>query len=269
MTATAVPVGTVACRSRCGIREVAAVARATGGRAGPRDRRWNVTITRIFALAVFFGAFLSFSLEPMVGRLILPRFGGAPAVWNTALVFFQVMLLAGYAYAHFATAWLGTRRTAVLHLCVVLLALASFPVVAPHDWAPPASGSPIPSLLGYLLRHVGIPFLVVSAGTPLLQKWFAATSQARTRDPYFLYAASNAGSLAGLLIYPTVLEPSFGLRPQSWYRALGFGMLAVLMGSCAGAVWRSRRTAALGDEACGGTGTAPQMIKIDARTRLR
>jgi hypothetical protein len=226
-------------------------------------------MARLFPLAVFAGAFLSFSLEPMVGRMILPRFGGAPAVWTTAMLFFQAMLLAGYAYAHLATAWLGTRRTTVLHLVVVLLALLSLPVVVPADWTPTAEGSPVPCLLGYLLRYVGSPFLVICAGTPLLQKWFAATSQAESRDPYVLYAASNSGSLAGLLSYPILIEPNLGLRQQAWFWALGYGVVVVLLGSCALTVWRYPRSAPLGSSADDGTGTDNAVIKIDFLTRLR
>ncbi|HSJ14335.1 MAG TPA: hypothetical protein VK939_07960, partial [Longimicrobiales bacterium] len=160
----------------------------------------------LHAGAGFLAAALLFSLEPLVGKLLLPRLGGAPAVWNTCLLFFQAMLLAGYAYAHFGVKRLGVRRHARVHVVLVALSLAALPP-ALGAGEPPVESSPVGWLLLQLLRAIGLPFLVISATAPLVQKWFSASEHPGARDPYFLYAASNLGSLAGLLLYPLVLEP--------------------------------------------------------------
>src|SRR5947209_1349970 len=131
----------------------------------------------------------------MAGKMVLPLFGGASAVWTTCLVFFQVALLAGYAYAHASTTWLGARRQAALHLALLLAPAAVLPVAVSRALAPAGAADPAPWLLLTLLLAVGLPFFVVAASAPLLQKWFADTGHPDARDPYFLYAASNLGSL--------------------------------------------------------------------------
>ncbi len=150
----------------------------------------------------------------MVAKMILPLLGGSPSVWNTSLAFYQVCLLIGYSYAHFGSRWLGTRRHALLHLNLLLAALLLLPVVLPIHWFASGSHNPVNVVLGGLATMVGLPFLVMSAGAPLLQKWFATCKHSAARDPYFLYAASNAGSIAGLLAYPLVLEPTLSLSRQ-------------------------------------------------------
>jgi hypothetical protein len=181
---------------------------------------------------------LLFLVEPMIAKMILPKFGGTPAVWNTCMVFFQAALLAGYAYAHATTRWLGVRRQAILHSALLLLPLISLPIAVSKDWAPPVEENPAPVLLGLLLVSVGLPFFVVAASAPLLQKWFAATGHSASRDPYFLYAASNLGSLLGLLAYPSLIEPSLLLNSQGRWWAGGYGLLVILSLVCACAVWR-------------------------------
>src|SRR5207247_498042 len=161
----------------------------------------------VYATTIFVTAALLFLVQPMFARMVLPMLGGSPAVWNTALVFYQSALLAGYAYTHFATRRLGVRRQAWLHLVLVLAALASLPIAVPRGWEPPTQHSPVGWMLGLLAVGIGLPFFVVSTTGPLLQKWFAATRHRAARDPYFLYAASNLGSMLGLLSYPIVLEP--------------------------------------------------------------
>src|ERR1051326_8915961 len=194
----------------------------------------------LFAITAFTSAFLGFSLQPMMARMILPCFGGAPAVWNTAMVFFQATLLVGYAYAHAATKFLGGRRAAVLHSVLVLLVLVCLPIVVHQAWTAPSGASPVLSVLGCLLLSAGLPFFVVSAGTPLLQHCFTTSGLARTNDPYRLYSASNAGSLLGLLSYPAVIEPTLRLGQQTWLWTAIYGVLVVLIGACAVAVWRAR-----------------------------
>src|SRR5688500_1915402 len=147
----------------------------------------------LFAVTIFTGSALLFLVQPMFARMVLPLLGGSPAVWNTAMVFFQAALLAGYAYAHFTTTWLGVRRQTVLHFVVLLLPLLVLPIAVPSTAAPPSATSPVPWMLALMTMAVGLPFFVVSTTSPLVQKWFAATEHRSARDPYFLYAASNLG----------------------------------------------------------------------------
>src|SRR5437764_1362359 len=153
----------------------------------------------LFAVTLFVGAALLFLVQPLFARLVLPLLGGTPAVWNGCMLFFQAALLAGYAYAH----RLGGRRPTPLrvaaHLALLCAALAALPFGIAADWRPPRAANPIPALLLLLAGTVGLPFLVVSTTAPLVQRWFAATGHPSARDPYFLYTASNFGSVAGLL----------------------------------------------------------------------
>src|SRR5262245_24821715 len=192
-------------------------------------------------VAVLISAFLLFFLEPMFARMVLPKLGGSPAVWNTALVFYQVTLLAGYGYVHWTTTRLGVRRQAVVHLLVMLAALVALPIAIPHGWQPPASDNPIPWLLGLLTVAVGLPLFVVSTTGPLMQRWFAATSHRHASDPYFLYAASNFGSLVGLLSYPILWEPRLRLADQSRLWSWGYVVLVLVALGCAILVRRSIR----------------------------
>jgi len=188
-------------------------------------------------------AALLFLMEPMFAKMVLPFLGGTPAVWNTCLMFFQTVLLCGYAYAHVSTKLLSRRGQARLHLVVLIGALLTLPFRVPAGWAPPARHNPVAWLLVVLAVAVGAPFFALSASTPLLQKWFSHSGHPSASDPYFLYAASSAGGLLGLLAYPLLLEPAFGLGAQtrlwaSWYRLL---VLLVLV--CAALVWRVSGTA--------------------------
>ena len=186
----------------------------------------------IFGVTIFLGAGLMFLLQLIFARMVLPLLGGSPAVWNTAMLFYQAVLLAGYAYAH----WLGTKfrlRTQVaLHCSVLLVAALALPPEVPAGWIPPAGGNPIPWLLGLLAFAVGAPFFAISATSPLLQRWFSASGHPDARDPYFLYAASNAGSLLGLLGYPLLIEPNTTLAWQAGAWAVGFVSLVLLSAVC-------------------------------------
>ena len=164
----------------------------------------------LYSFTLLLSACLLFVVQPMMARLILPFLGGSPSVWNTCLVFYQTALLAGYAYAHFSTRWLGVRRQAALHLCLIALPLLVLPIaISDHLIRQlPSSANPISWLLLCLATTVGLPFLIVSTTAPLLQQWFASTGHHRARDAYFLYAASNTGSMLGLLGYILILEPS-------------------------------------------------------------
>ena len=165
----------------------------------------------------------------MFGRMVLPLLGGAPAVWTTALVFYQAVLLGAYLYAHATTAWISARRQAPWHVGLVLAAGLTLPVAVPAWWTPPVADDPVPSLLVLLAAGVGPPFFAVAATSPLLQRWLADTRHAMARDPYVLYAASNLGSLLGLLAYPTVVEPALRLADQSRVWAAGYALFGLLV----------------------------------------
>jgi SAM-dependent methyltransferase len=197
----------------------------------------------LFALTLFASSALLFLVQPMVARMVLPLLGGTPSVWNTCMVFFQALLLGGYAYAHAAPAWLGVRRQAAVHLVVLALPLALLPVTLPAGWGQPEGDLPVFWLLGLLGVVVGLPFLVLSTTAPLLQKWFADTDHPSGRDPYFLYVASNLGSMLALLSYPFLLEPALPLSEQTRLWSIGYGIAAVLTAGCALLLWRSPRPA--------------------------
>ncbi len=180
----------------------------------------------LFALTLFLSAALLFTVQPMFAKMVLPKFGGAPAVWNACLVFYQATLLSGYLYAHLSLKWLGPRRQAVVHLGLLALAWVSLPIRVSAAWQPPATTFPAPSLWLLLTIALGLPFFAVSASAPMLQAWFARTGKTTARrDPYFLYAASNLGSMLGLLSYPLLMEAHLTLAGQSLWWAIGFGFL--------------------------------------------
>ncbi len=194
----------------------------------------------LFSLSMFVSAALLFLVEPMLAKMMLPMLGGTPAVWNTCLVFFQAALLAGYLYAHGSLRWLRRRTQMMLHVALIglpLLPIGLLPLHLPVGWSPPVEANPAPWVMGMLLVAVGLPFSVLSANTPILQRWFAQTGHLYARDPYFLYAASNAGSLAGLLAYPLLLEPLLRLQEQSSLWTGGYAALALLVLGCAVLTW--------------------------------
>ena len=167
-----------------------------------------------------------FIIEPMVAKMILPLLGGSPAVWNASLAFYQGALLIGYAYAHYLSSWIGIKRHAFLHLALVFAAILLLPVTLPVHWFSAPAVHPTQLVLAALTVAIGFPFFVIAAAAPLLQKWIAQTRHSAARDPYFLYAASNAGSLAGLLAYPALIEPNLTLNQQNYYWFCGFIALA-------------------------------------------
>ncbi|MGH7223026.1 MAG: hypothetical protein ACRELF_07350, partial [Gemmataceae bacterium] len=202
--------------------------------------RSSLAMLIVFAFTLFTSALLLFLVEPMIGKMILPLLGGTPAVWNTCMVFFQAVLLAGYAYAHFSTTWLGARKQAALHLGLLVLPFVFLPLVVNRDLIK-GGDNPILGLLLLLSLTVGVPMFVVSASAPLLQKWFASTSHPAAKDPYFLYGASNFGSMIALIGYPLVVEPYLRLGQQSIDWTVGYALLAALTALCAVFLWRSPR----------------------------
>ncbi|HEX8558871.1 MAG TPA: fused MFS/spermidine synthase [Pyrinomonadaceae bacterium] len=202
-------------------------------------------MTLLYAAALFVSAFLLFWVQPLAGKLMLPLLGGTPAVWNTCMLFFQAALLAGYAYALALTRWLSARAQAVTHVGLLVVAALALPPAlgAAAAGGAPEGGSPAWWLLKTLLVTFGPPFFVLSASAPLLQRWFSRTREASASDPYFLYAASNAGSLFALLGFPFLLEPGLTLGQQSRAWAFAYGALALLVAACAVAALRSRGAA--------------------------
>jgi hypothetical protein len=195
----------------------------------------------LFATTVFLAAALLFIVEPMFARMTLPRLGGAPAVWNTAMVFYQAVLLAGYGAAHLMATRLAPQRQTLLPVVLMASAVLLLPPGIAAGWTPPVEQNPIPWLLLVMTATVGLPFLALSTLSPLLQRWFATCG---AKNPYWLYAASNAGSLIGLLAYPLVIEPWLGLQQQSWWWSAGYVTVAALVAACAAAVWRCRGASA-------------------------
>lgn len=196
----------------------------------------------IFAITLFISAFLLFLVQPMIGKLILPKLGGTPQVWNTCMVFFQSVLLLGYAYTHSVSTKLKLRQQLMVHgglLVIPIILVVAFPFYQTvKDWDPPAGSNPIPETLMLLAWVVGIPFFVVSTSAPLLQRWFAYSGDPAAKDPYFLYGASNLGSLLSLLFYPALIEPWTELKVQTDIWLFGYIALAACIGYCAFLIYK-------------------------------
>jgi hypothetical protein len=188
----------------------------------------------LFSLTLFMSAGLLFLVELMIAKMILPLLGGTPAVWNTCMMFFQAILLMGYGYAHVSGTKAGISRQIIIHLAILGFACIVLPIAVPRQWAPSAEGNPIGEILLLLLISVGPPFFVLSATAPLLQRWFARTRHPSAADPYFLYSASNLGSMLALISYPIWVEPHFRLAGQSRSWTIGYLIILALTVLCAG-----------------------------------
>lgn len=213
-------------------------------------RRW------LFTLTIFVGSFLLFLVQPMVARMALPQLGGAPAVWNSAMLVYQALLLGGYAYAH----WIGrfaVRRQAAVHLVLLAIAALWLPVGLANI-APPATGQEALWVPLFLAASIGPVFFVVAAQAPLMQRWFAADGNAA--DPYTLYAASNLGSFSGLISYPLLVEPLMPLALQSVGWAAGYGVLALLVILTARARWTASGGTTAGTAAVSAPPTLRQIV---------
>ncbi len=196
----------------------------------------------LFAFTLFVSAFLLFLVQPLVAKMLLPLLGGAPAVWNTCLFYFQCLLLAGYGYAHLVTKRLELRLQAILQIALLAAAMIVFPIAISPGFIQSLGHQPSPFLwlLGCLTATVGPPFLMLSTSGPLLQRWFAHTGRESAGDPYFLYAASNAGSLLALLCYPALIEPNFQLSSQSRLWSIGYAALTALFLVCAASLLKNK-----------------------------
>ena len=192
-----------------------------------------------YAGTSFLSSFLLFLVQPLIARLILPWFGGSAAVWTTCMLFFQALLLAGYAYAHLLQKYASRRLERLIHTALLAAALATLPIAPGEAWKPIGSEEPVTRILLLLGATVGLPFFLLAANSPLLQAWFARARPGR--NPYRLFAVSNLGSLVALLGYPFLLEPNLGgaerVRLWSWL----FAAFALL---CAGVAWLTPKAAA-------------------------
>lgn len=232
------------------------------------------SVTRdTFVLAVFMGtlftsALLLFGVQPMFAKMVLPKLGGSAAVWSVALVFFQGVLLLGYAYAHLLTSLLRPRFAVVVHLAVLATALAFLPIAYPSGWGDaPQSGLQL-WVLSLFAVGVGVPFFAVSASAPLLQYWFSRTGHPHGRDPYFLYGASNIGSFAALLLYPFLLEPLLPIGSQSFLWSSGYLILGAMIVTCGLVLWRMDNGEATSDEPQNGSETSGSSPTVSDRPRV-
>jgi len=194
--------------------------------------RWSIAV---FGVTILVSAFLLFQVQPLVSKAVLPWFGGCPAVWTTCMLFFQVVLFAGYVYAHLLQRWLAPRRQVAVHLAVVVGALA-LPILPGTCWKPLDDSNPTWQILLLLAGTVGLPYFALSATSPLVQAWFSGAWPGRS--PYRLYALSNFGSLAALLSYPFVFEPAFDLPMQSVLWSWAFVLYAALCAAILAGLWR-------------------------------
>lgn len=193
----------------------------------------------LFAATLFVSAALLFWIQPLFSKMVLPLLGGTPGVWNTCMVFYQAALLAGYASAHALLRWLGVKRQAILHCVLLGVGFFFLPISLSFHSEPPTNGQPAEWLFCLLLVSIGWPFWVISFTAPMLQRWFSQIRHDDARDPYFLYSASNAGSLAALLGFPFLIEPYLRISQQVWIWSAGYAILVILILLCVLAVWRS------------------------------
>lgn len=199
-----------------------------------------------FAVTIFTGAFLLFQVQPLIGKYILPWFGGGPGVWTACLLFFQTLLLGGYAYAHFSTTYLKPRAQAVLHVVLLALSLALLPITPGDGWKEQVAGPPVWHIVMLLSATIGLPYFVLSSTGPLMQRWFSETNPGVS--PYRLYALSNIGSLLALLSYPFFFEVKFTRREQAAFWSGGLVVFVLFCGYCAWQVWRRGNPVPIGSE---------------------
>jgi hypothetical protein len=209
-------------------------------------RSCATAVVPLFVSTLFVSAFLLFLVQPMVAKMVLPMLGGSPMVWNTCMVFFQMALLAGYAYAYGATRWLNGRVQIALHVSLLLLPFGTLPFLIGPSSAPQVGNTQILWLLLLLAGTIGLPFLTLATSASVLQHWFSRTDHPSARDPYFLYVASNVGSFLALIAYPALVEPTLSLRDQSRLWTSGYFVFAALVIGCAVVGWR----AGLGTSQC-------------------
>ena len=234
-----------------------------------------------FYAVVALSAFLLFLVQPLIAKQILPWFGGSSAVWTTCMLFFQGALLLGYAYSDVTPRALGTKRQPMLHIVVALLALLVLPILAPESWKPVGGEEPISRILMLLAVTIGLPYVLLSTTSPLIQSYFARLHPGS--DPYRLFALSNAASLTALVAYPLVIEPFLGTRMQAIGWSVLFALFVLLLVSLAWRVSRAEVRLTLVDAATSTPHPSPLpqgerglngdhvtlASKLDAATQLR
>ena len=183
---------------------------------------------RHYSFTLALSAMLMFVVEPIVSKILLPILGGNPAVWNAVVMFFQVLLLLSYGYVHLGRKWLSPKKQALLHLLLLLFSLLFMPLTLSPIM--PTGADPIVWLVGVLMMTIGVPFFALAATSPLLSIWLAESKDPAAKNPYRLYAASNIGSMVGLLSYPFLIEPFFSLSVQRIVWSVGYGLLLVMVG---------------------------------------
>jgi len=219
----------------------------------------SAAVVVLFSMTLFVNAALLFAVQPMFSKMVLPMLGGTPAVWNTCMLFFQSALLGGYLYAHVTSRWLDVRKQSILQMALFALTFLTLPVAVASGWRPTGSEMPVWWLAGLLAVSLGAPFFMLSTGAPLLQRWFSETGHPSAANPYFLYAASNLGSMVALLAYPVLIEPTLRLEQQSHLWTAGYVVLAALIATCAFVV---RRRLLRGSPAS--SGVTPRTVSADA-----
>ena len=200
----------------------------------------NVRLTLQYGLTIFLSAFLLFQVQPLIGKMILPWFGGSAAVWTTCMLFFQMVLLLGYMYSHWVVRYLRPSKQSLVHGGLLLLSLALIPISPSLDWKPLGDENPTLRILGLLTVSIGLPYFVLSTTGPLLQAWFARERSGLV--PYRLFALSNFGSMLALLAYPVVVEP---VLPIAWQSYTWSGLYACFVLACCLLAWRGRHGQAL------------------------
>jgi len=208
------------------------------------SKRSHWMLVSVFTLSIFLSATLLFSVQPLFTKLVLPLLGGSSSVWNTAMVFFQGTLLGGYIYAHLISKYLKLPLQIMFHGAILSLGLFFLPLAIASGWTPPEDGPQVYWLIGLFAVSVGMPFFAISANAPLLQRWFSRTSHKDADDPYFLYAASNAGSLLSLCLYPVVFEPLLRLQEQTSLWSKGYWALILVILSAGVFAYINRKTIA-------------------------
>jgi hypothetical protein len=207
----------------------------------------NARVLAVYTTAIFVSALLLFSVQPLFTKMVLPRLGGSPAVWSVAMVFFQSLLLGGYAYAHYLMTLKTRILPVVVHLALLIVAFLTLPLSIAEGWGtPPASGYAF-WLLGLFAVSIGLPFFALAANNPMLQAWFVRTGHPDGPDPYFLYASSNIGSFLALLSYPVLLEPIFTLHAQNLMWTAGYAVLIALIAVCGVTMIRSPQVAQIAE----------------------
>ena len=193
----------------------------------------------LHAATIFLSAFLLFLVQPVLAKQILPWYGGAAIVWTTCMVFFQFVLLTGYAYSHWLANRVASPRQNAIHIALLVASLAFLPILPGETWKPAGDENPVVRILLLLFATVGLPYFLLSSTSPLIQAWFAREFPGSS--PYRLFALSNLASMLALLGYPFLFEPWLASPQQSWAWSGGYALFVAV---CAGLAWRSRDAAA-------------------------